>query len=120
LWLSDALRRYKQRIEADSLGNGITFDDRVCQPKLTVATQFQLLFDVSAGTNILQAVPILLPISGLNVDASPDYTHFLQIIFSLRPSGKFNDDGTPYDKETRNRIEACTALQTTNPPASAR
>lgn len=106
LWLSDALKQYKRRIEVEAYQiPGETFDDRVCQPKLTISTQFQLLFDVSAGTNVLQATPIILPISGTNVDASPDYTHFVQIIFSLRPDPRY--------------AKACDALQTTNPPASA-
>jgi hypothetical protein len=110
LWLSDALQRYKKRLnELGYNAPGLTFADRVCQPKLTISTQFQLLFDASAGTNIYQASPIILPISGLNVDASPDYTHYVQIIFALLPAG---DQG-------KNRAEACDALQTTNPPASA-
>jgi len=122
LWLSDALKRYKKRLDEQGYGApGETFADRVCQPKLTIATQFQLLFDVSAGTNVFQAFPIILPISGLNIDASPDYTHFIQIIFSLRPYGKYDWTGlNPINPETKQRIAACSALQTTNPPASAR
>ncbi len=122
LWLSAALQRYKDRLGEEGYGGISTaFVDRVCQPKLTVTTQFQLLFDISAGTNILQLVPIILPISGANVDVSPDYTHYLQIIFSLRPHGKFEADGvTPFhgDKDTQARIDACQALQGTNPPSS--
>jgi hypothetical protein len=122
LWLSDALKRYKERLDVQGYGApGETFADRVCQPKLTIATQFQLLFDVSAGTNIFHALPIILPVSGLNIDASPDYTHFIQIIFSLRPYGKYDETGlTPINPETKQRIAACNALQTSNPPASAR
>ena len=122
LWLSDALSRYKKRLEEKEYGAaGETFIDRVCQPKLTITTQFQLLFDVSAGTNVFQAVPIILPISGLNIDASPDYTHYIQIIFSLRPYGKYDSTGLrPINSQTIERIAACNALQTTNPPASAR
>lgn len=40
LWLSDALRRYKERldvVDADLI-RGETFADRVCQPKLTITT----------------------------------------------------------------------------------
>jgi hypothetical protein len=119
LWLADALQRYKDRIEAESHNHGITFSDSVCLPKLTISTQFQLLFDVSAGTSIFKSFPILLPISGLNIDASPDYTHSIQIIFSLRPVGKFDSKGNPYedDLETKNRVAACGALQTPNPPS---
>jgi hypothetical protein len=98
LWLANALDRYKKNfIERGYQVSGVTFADRVCQPKLTISTQFQLLFDISAGTNIFQSIPIILPISGVNLDASPDYTHFIQIIFSLRPDP--------------NRADACAALQ---------
>jgi hypothetical protein len=98
LWLANALNSYKKNfIERGYQVSGVTFSDRVCQPKLTISTQFQLLFDISAGTNIFQSVPIILPISGVNLDASPDYTHFVQIIFSLRPDP--------------NRVDACAALQ---------
>jgi hypothetical protein len=119
LWLGDSLQRYKDRIEAESHFHGITFSDSVCAPKLTISTQFQLLFDISAGTSILKAVPILLPVSGLNIDASPDYTHSIQIIFSLRPVGRFDLNGNPYkdDLDTKNRVDACAALQTQNPPS---
>jgi hypothetical protein len=106
LWLDDALRRYTCRIyKADSpfleptciphtddpfwysAGNPkhLPFYQLVCQPKLTISTQFQLLFDASAGANILNVSPIILPISGLNIDGSPDYTHFLQVAFTLKP-----------------------------------
>jgi hypothetical protein len=119
LWLSDALEHYKNRLGPDVYGPGAAFADHVCQPKLTISTQFQLLFDISAGTNILQAVPILLPVSGLNVDASPDYTHFIQIIFALRPTGKFDVHGDPIpnDPDTLKRVAACDALKSTNPPS---
>lgn len=124
LWLSKALRQYKTRllVKEDYRASDQTFADGVCQPKLTITTQFQLLFDVSAGTSILQSIPIIFPVSGLNIDASPDYTHFIQIIFSLRPYGRYDQFGvTPLDEPTKQRIEACSALQiTTNPPASAR
>jgi len=119
LWLAEALHRYKDRLGAKGYGPGSTFADRVCQPKLTISTQFQLLFDVSAGTSILQAIPIILPISGVNVDASPDYTHSIQIIFALRPNGRYEENGIePFDTETRTRVDACQALTTQNPPAS--
>jgi hypothetical protein len=54
----------------------------------------------------------------LNVDVSPDYTHFIQIIFSLRPHGKFEENGIdPIGlDDTPDRIAACQALQTSNPP----
>jgi hypothetical protein len=111
MWLDDALRRYTIRIyKADNLvpsagnPNNLKFYDLVCQPKLTISTQFQLLFDVSAGTNIFNAFPIILPISGLNIDASPDYTHYLQIAFTL--------------KQSKADSEACAALQPQNAPAA--
>jgi hypothetical protein len=123
LWMSDALGQYKKRLEVkqDGRAPNQTFADGVCQPKLTITTQFQLLFDISAGTSVLQSIPIILPVSGLNLDASPDYTHYIQIIFSLRPYGKYDRFGVePADDSTKQRLEACSALQTTNPPASAR
>jgi hypothetical protein len=108
LWLADTLNKYKERLsEKGYRAPGLTFADRVCQPKLTISTQFQLLFDISAGSSILQAVPIILPISGLNIDASPDYTHSVQIAFTLRPNG---DDANL-------RSAAFAALQSTNSPS---
>ena len=83
LYLNESLARYKARLTSPE-GASRTFLQIVCQPKLTISTQFQLLFDVSAGTNAFNTAPILLPISGLTIDASPDYTHFLQIGFTLR------------------------------------
>jgi hypothetical protein len=123
LWLAKALQQYKKRLEVkpDSRAPYETFADGVCQPSLTITTQFQLLFDISAGSSILQSIPILLPISGLSIDASPDYTHSIQIIFSLRPQGKYDEFGiNPRDALTKQRADACSALETTNPPASAR
>jgi hypothetical protein len=111
LWLDDSLKRYTVRIyKADNLvpaaGNpqNKIFFDLVCRPKLTISTQFQLLFDVSAGTNLFNAFPIILPISGLNIDGSPDYTHYLQIAFTLKQS-----DDPDVSK-------ACKALQPQNAP----
>jgi hypothetical protein len=113
MWLEDALGRYAKRIyKADNLvvgaGNpyNAKFYNLVCQPNLTISTQFQLLFDVSAGTNVFNAFPIILPISGLNIDGSPDYTHYLQIAFTLKQ---------PDDPETS---AACKALQPQNAPAA--
>jgi hypothetical protein len=103
LRLREALDRYKGKLYAPE-GTSGTFYTDVCQPKLTISTQFQLLFDVSAGVNpFIFANPIILPISGLNVDASPDYTHFLQIVFSIRE----NEDNKP----------ACTNLKPTITPS---
>lgn len=111
MWLDDALGRYKTRIYkpdnyVPSVGNpyNVKFYDLVCQPKLTISTQFQLLFDVSAGTSVFHAVPIILPISGLNIDGSPDYIHYLQIAFTL--------------KQDTGRAEVCKALQPGNAPSS--
>jgi hypothetical protein len=113
LWLDDALKRYTNRIYKrdnywPSAGNlqNLMFYDLVCQPKLTISTQFQLLFDVSAGTNIFNASPIILPISGLTIDGSPDYTHYLQIAFTLKQADSAS-------------IKACKALQPQNAPPHA-
>jgi hypothetical protein len=61
LWLANALQRYKQRLGPEVYGPGESFADNVCQPKLTISTQFQLLFDLSAGTNVLQTLPSSSP-----------------------------------------------------------
>jgi hypothetical protein len=92
-----------------SAGNpsNLKFYDLVCQPKLTISTQFQLLFDVSAGTNVFNAFPIILPISGLNIDGSPDYTHYLQIAFTLKQAAP-----------NTLKAQACKALQPQNAPAA--
>jgi hypothetical protein len=101
LYLKEALTRYREKFYAHQGASG-TFLGHVCQAKLTTSTQFQLLFDASAGANVLNALPIVLPISGLNVDASPDYTHYLQIGFTLR--------------QDMNGTDACAAIQPKNPP----
>jgi hypothetical protein len=103
LRLKDALDRYKERLN-EREGDAHTFYYNACQPKLTISTQFQLLFDVSAGANPLAFTPILLPISGLNIDASPDYTHYLQIAFAL--------------KETKGNVARCKTIEPPPTPPS--
>jgi hypothetical protein len=93
LFLKNWLDSYKAKQSEAKL-------EAVCQTKVTLKTQFQLLLDVSAGTgSFFKTPPIILPISGLNIDASPDYTHSLQVVFSL------NEQNKPY----------CKALQSSSP-----
>lgn len=72
---------------------------KTCMTKLTLKTQFQLLFDFSGGANI-GALPgfYILPVSGLNFDASPAFTHTIQIALALEPNnnlGICKDDQQP-------------------------
>jgi hypothetical protein len=79
LWLDDWLARYKSSETAYA-----RTDPYVCNTKVTLKSQFQVVIDVSAGVNPIGQLPIILPISGFNVDASPDFSHSLQISFSLK------------------------------------
>ncbi len=78
-WLDDWLSRYKSAHET------YTQDDPfVCDTKVTLKSQFQIVVDASAGVNAFAIAPIILPVSGFNVDASPDYMHTLQVSFALK------------------------------------
>ena len=78
-WLDDWLSRYKI-----AHATYIEDDPFVCDTKVTLKSQFQIVVDVSAGVNAFSTPPIILPISGFNVDASPDYSHTLQVSFALK------------------------------------
>jgi hypothetical protein len=56
----------------------------VCNSKLTLTTAFTVGLDVSAGVNAFLTPPLILPISGLNIDANPDYVHQLTVSFALK------------------------------------
>jgi hypothetical protein len=79
LWLQDWLLKYKNSEETDQ--KSLQF---VCNTKVTLHSQFQIAADVSAGVNGVLNAPIILPISGLNVDASPSWQHSLQISFAIK------------------------------------
>jgi hypothetical protein len=76
LWLQDWLTRFKAQVQKQP--------PFVCNTKVTLKTQFEIAADVSAGVNPLMVSPIILPISGLNVDGNPDWQHTLQISFALK------------------------------------
>jgi hypothetical protein len=78
LWLQDWLLRFKSSQRY--------YPVFVCNSKVTLHSSFQLGVDVSAGVNPFLAPPLILPISGLNIDANPDYVHTLQISFALKDS----------------------------------
>jgi len=85
------LESYRQMIMKEEANhpNGL---ENVCQTQITLKTQFQILFDVSAGSNaFFTTPPVVLPIAGLNFDASPDFTHSLQIVLNLKPSPKHEE-----------------------------
>jgi hypothetical protein len=79
LWLDDWLSRYKAYRAAYSQDEPF-----ICNTKVTLKSQFQIVVDVSAGVNAFATPPIILPISGFNVDASPDFMHTLSISFALQ------------------------------------
>jgi hypothetical protein len=91
LWLDEWLSRYKSYREESlqSLRKGEPF---VCGTKVTLKSMFKVLYDVSAGVNAFAAPPIILPISGFNVDASPDYSHSIAISFALQDPKPFPGD----------------------------
>jgi hypothetical protein len=109
LWLDDWLSRYKPYRE-DSLQKGEPF---VCGTKVTLKSMFKVLYDVSAGVNAFAAPPIILPISGFNVDASPDYSHSIAISFALQDPKHF-----PGDRPGgQNHQNYCSALGAGTQPA---
>jgi hypothetical protein len=109
LWLDDWLSRYKPYREK-SLEEGEPF---VCGTKVTLKSMFKVLFDVSAGVNAFAAPPIILPISGFNVDASPDYSHSIAITFALQDPKPFPGDV----KNGQNHENYCSALGAGTQPA---
>jgi hypothetical protein len=78
LWLDDWLFKYKPY-------QAWFYNDEnfICGQKVTLKSQFLIGVDVSAGVNSFMAPPIILPISGFNVDANPDFTHYVQITLGL-------------------------------------
>jgi hypothetical protein len=76
LWLKDWLIKYKASVEKQP--------KFICNTKVTLKTQFKVAVDVSAGVNPLLSTPLLLPISGFNIDASPDWLHSLSITFAMQ------------------------------------
>jgi hypothetical protein len=76
LWLKEWLDKFKKSEETNL--------DFVCNTKVTLHSTFQIAVDVSAGVNPLLVSPIILPVSGINLDANPAYQHSLQISFALK------------------------------------
>jgi hypothetical protein len=79
LSLDDWLKRYSSYAQSD-----LRNEPFVCGTKVTLKSSFKILMDVSAGVNAFMTPPIILPISGFNVDASPDYTHSIAVTFALK------------------------------------
>jgi hypothetical protein len=79
-WLTDFFTKTAKLSESPD-GNKLSV---ACVTKLTLKTQFILLFDFSGAAN-LNVVPTLalVPVNGLSFDASPAFTHTLQIVFSM-------------------------------------
>jgi hypothetical protein len=78
LWLDEWLSRYKP-YQAWFYND----EEFICGQKITLKSQFLIGVDVSAGVNAFMTPPIILPISGFNVDANPDFTHSIQVTFAL-------------------------------------
>jgi hypothetical protein len=74
--LENFFKRYKEDAKNPN--------SHVCMNKLTLQTQFAILVDAKAGLNPLGETYIL-PISGLNVEIQPKFTHSLQISLYLEP-----------------------------------
>jgi hypothetical protein len=108
LWLDDWLVGYKKYRE-EHLDEVEPF---VCGTKVTLKSMFKVLYDVSAGVNAFVAPPIILPISGFNVDASPDYSHSIAISFALQDQKHFPDGVS-----SQNHEKYCNALGAGTQPA---
>jgi hypothetical protein len=67
--------------------------DTTCMSKVTLKTQFQLVVPIKGGVNPVFGPAFILPISGLNFEFSPAFTHTLQVAFSLNRSGPPNRAG---------------------------
>jgi hypothetical protein len=72
-WLERFLENYRE--DYAEIGSA-------CMTKLTLSTQFQFVFDAKSGINPIGG-PFILPVSGLNGEFSPAFTHSLQIVFGL-------------------------------------
>jgi hypothetical protein len=75
--------RFFERVRRDEIDPGAA-----CLTKITLKTQFQLLFDINGGMTPFFGNAFILPISGLNGDFSPAFTHSLQITFAIKPNPK--------------------------------
>jgi hypothetical protein len=72
----------------DKYQETIKHNPSACLNKLTLSTQFALVFDVKAGVNPLVGSTFILPVSGVNGEVQPKFTHLLQVTFYLeRPNG---------------------------------
>jgi hypothetical protein len=52
-----------------------------CMTKITLRTQFQVVVSIKGGSNPLFGTAFILPISGLNFEYNPTFTHALEIGF---------------------------------------
>jgi hypothetical protein len=79
LFLKNWLEKFFQRLEEN-----VNETSAACMSKLTLQTQFMLLVDVSGGTNPIFGTSFIVPISGINVDYNPTFTHSLTIALALK------------------------------------
>ncbi len=56
-----------------------------CLTKLTVQTQFVIVVDAKAGLTPFTGTTYILPVSGVNAEIQPKFTHSLQITLYLEP-----------------------------------
>jgi hypothetical protein len=79
--------------------------DTACMSKVTLKTQFQLVVPIKGGVNPVFGTAFILPISGLNFEFTPAFTHTLQVAFSLNRNGPPNKPGVcPTVPETRPNV----------------
>jgi hypothetical protein len=88
--LDSWLTRFFQNLEAHRDNT-----ETACISKVTLKTQFQLIVPIKGGVNPLFGTAFILPISGLNFEYSPAFTHSLQVAFSLNRKGPANKAGCP-------------------------
>lgn len=81
LSLQTWLEKFFRNVYEDYARNPTT---QACLSKVTLKTQFAVLFDLSAGVTPITVTPFILPISGTTLDISPQFTHSLTLSFSLK------------------------------------
>ena len=59
-------------------------NDAVCLSKLTLKSQFALVYDASASLNPIIGSTYIVPISGFTLEATPAVTNYIQIVFNLQ------------------------------------
>jgi hypothetical protein len=111
-WMDRFFRNFdedKKRRNEEAQRDGISITPVACMSKLTLQTQFMVGVDVSAGTGPIIGSAFIIPISSLNIEYDPQFTHSLTMALSLNPNdGRIN----PLEKDGIQALEQCTQPST--------